>query len=104
MEQQFSNVSVSKKANVYFEGKCVSHAITLSDGSRKSVGVILPGKLVFNTAAPEVIEVIEGVCSVTLAGQTTASDYRAGDAFHVEADSSFTIEVSETLHYVCHYG
>jgi uncharacterized protein YaiE (UPF0345 family) len=62
MSDQFDQVSVIKKANVYFDGKCVSHTVLLADGSRKSVGVILPSTLLFNTGAPEVMEVIAGTC------------------------------------------
>ena len=50
---QFDNVSVVKKANVYFDGKCVSHTVQFADGTKKSVGVILPATLTFNTGAPE---------------------------------------------------
>ncbi len=53
---QFDNVSVVKKANVYFDGKCVSHTVQLADGTKKSVGVILPASLTFNTGAPEIME------------------------------------------------
>ena len=51
--------SVTTRANVYFDGKCVSHGVTLADGTKKSVGVILPSTLKFNTGAPEVMELIE---------------------------------------------
>lgn len=67
---QFENVSVSKTANVYFDGKCVSHTVTLADGTRKSVGVILPSTLKFNTGAPEIMELLQGRCKVRLAGTT----------------------------------
>ena len=30
---QYDNVSVVKKANVYFDGKCVSHTVVLADGT-----------------------------------------------------------------------
>jgi len=50
--ESFDRVAVATKANVYFDGKCVSHSITLADGTRKSVGVILPASLTFNTGAP----------------------------------------------------
>lgn len=100
---RFDNVSVLKRANVYFDGRCVSHTVMLPDGSRKSVGVILPGKLIFNTSAPERMEVLEGCCRVTLAGEEQGRDYGAGQAFDVPGESSFQIEVSETLHYVCHF-
>ncbi|MGH8504938.1 MAG: pyrimidine/purine nucleoside phosphorylase [Stenotrophobium sp.] len=101
---QFDNVSVVKKANVYFDGKCVSHSIVLADGTRKSVGVILPSKLVFNTGAPEVMELIEGRCRVKLAGEAAAKEYRGGQSFNAPGSSSFEIETLETLHYVCHFG
>ena len=53
---QFDSVSVVKKANVYFDGKCVSHTVQFADGSKKTVGVILPSSLTFNTGVPEVME------------------------------------------------
>ena len=89
---QFDNVSVVKKANVYFDGKCVSHTVLLADGSRKSVGVILPAKLTFNTGAPEVMELIEGRCRVQLSGEATARDYAGGQSFSVPGNASFEIE------------
>jgi uncharacterized protein YaiE (UPF0345 family) len=101
---RFENVSVAKKANVYFDGKCVSYNIELADGTSKSVGVIQPSTLTFNTAAPEIMELIDGECKVTLAGQTDTLTYRGGESFNVPGDSSFEIEVLTTLHYVCHFG
>lgn len=101
---QFDNVSVLKKANVYFDGKCVSHTVMLADGTRKSVGVILPSKLTFTTGAPEIMELIEGRCRVTLKGETAAKEYTGGTSFKVAGDSAFDIEVIEALHYVCHFG
>ena len=101
---QFDHVSVIKKANVYFDGKCVSHTVVLADGTRKSVGVILPATLTFNTGAPEVMELLGGRCRVRLAGEQVWQDYTGGTSFKVPADSSFDIEVLETLDYVCHFG
>lgn len=101
---QFDKVSVVKKANVYFDGKCISHTVLLADGSKKSVGVILPSKLTFNTGAPEVMELLDGRCRVTLKGETRAVEYRGGQSFNVPANSSFDIETLETLHYVCHFN
>ena len=101
---QIDQVSVVTRANVYFDGKCVSHTVLTSDGKRKSVGVILPSKLTFNTAAPEVMELVEGRCRVQRAGETEAREYRGGQSFEVGANSSFDIETLEPLHYVCHFG
>ena len=101
---KFDNVSVAKKANVYFDGKCVSHTIHLADGSRKSVGVIFPGKLTFKTGEPETMEIIAGSCRVLLPGSTEQRVFRAGESFKVPANSSFDIDPLETLDYVCHFG
>ncbi len=102
---QFDNVAVAKQANVYFDGKCVSHSITLPDGSKKSVGVILPSTLTFNTGAPEIMETVAGACRVKLAGESEWKAYGAGQSFNVPGNTSFDIEVSgEPYHYVCHFA
>jgi uncharacterized protein YaiE (UPF0345 family) len=102
---QFNNVSVVSKANVYFDGKCVSHSLTLADGSKKSVGVILPSTLTFNTGAPEIMETVAGSCRVKLAGESEWKAYGAGQSFNVPGNSSFEIEVAgEPYHYVCHFA
>ena len=49
--QTLDGVTVNTQTNVYFDGKCVSHGITLADGTKKSVGVILPSTRTFNTGA-----------------------------------------------------
>ena len=66
---QISGVTVATQANVYFDGKCVSHSLTLADGTKQSVGVILPATLTFNTGAPEVMECVAGGCEYLLAGK-----------------------------------
>ncbi len=101
---QFDNVSVIKNANVYFDGKCISHTVILAGGVRKSVGVILPSTLTFNTDAPERMEIIAGSCRYKLAGATDWKTVKAGESFDVPGKSSFQIEQSEPLHYVCHFG
>mgnify|MGYP001568592010 CR=1 FL=1 len=101
---QFDNVSVLKQGNVYFDGLCVSHTVILADGTKKTVGVILPSSLTFNTGAAEIMEVVAGVCNVKLAGETATNTYSAGQSFNVPGNSSFDIETVETLHYVCHFA
>ncbi|MBL8470995.1 MAG: pyrimidine/purine nucleoside phosphorylase [Rhodocyclaceae bacterium] len=101
---QFDNVSVVKRANIYFDGKCVSHTVLFADGSRKSVGVIFPSSLVFNTGAPEVMEINAGRCRVRLKGAAEWNEYGAGQSFAIAGNSSFDIETLETLDYVCHFG
>ena len=101
---QFDQGSVIKRANVYFDGKCVSHGITLADGTKKSVGVVLPASLTFNTGAPEVMECVAGSCEYKLAGSSEWKKSSAGEKFSVPGQSSFEIRVTEAYHYICHFG
>ena len=103
MTTELSNAAIEPRANVYFDGKCVSHTVRLADGTRKSVGVILPATLTFKTGAPEVMELVEGECRVRLQGSAWRA-YAGGQSFSVPGDSSFDIEVSKPLHYICHFG
>jgi uncharacterized protein YaiE (UPF0345 family) len=104
MTEQFDGVSVTTKANVYFDGKCVSHNITLADGTKKSVGVVLPATLTFNTGAPEIMDCVAGSCEYRLKGSDAWIASGAGDRFSVPGNSSFDIRVSESYHYICHFG
>ncbi|MBK6637746.1 MAG: pyrimidine/purine nucleoside phosphorylase [Rhodocyclaceae bacterium] len=104
MSSNFENVAVVKKANVYFDGKCVSHSLVLADGTRKSVGVIMPATLTFNTGAAEIMETVAGACRYKLAGADWVL-VAAGESFNVPANSAFDIEVTgEPYHYVCHFA
>lgn len=101
---QFDNVSVVKNANIYFDGKCVSHTVLFPDGTRKTVGVIFPGSLTFNTGDPEIVEINAGKCRIRLDGEQDWKTYGAGESFSVAGNSKFDIETLETLDYVCHFG
>jgi uncharacterized protein YaiE (UPF0345 family) len=100
-------VSISTKANVYFDGKCVSHSFTYPDGTKKSVGVILPSTLTFNTGAPEIMECVGGSCEYKLDGSDTWVRSNEGEKFSVPGNAKFQIRVTEgfeSYHYICHFG
>ena len=99
-----SNLSVTTKANVYFDGKCVSHNVTLADGTKKSVGVVLPATLTFNTGAPEIMECVAGSCEYKLAGTDAWVKSSTGEKFSVPGNSNFDIRVADAYHYICHFG
>ncbi len=101
---KIDGVSVTTAANVYFDGKCVSHGITFPDGTKKSVGVVLPSTLTFNTGAPEIMECVAGSCEYKLKGTDTWVQSTAGTQFNVPGNSSFEIRVTEPYHYICHFG
>ena len=101
---EFKNVTAVAKANVYFEGKVVSHTILFPDGSKKTLGLIYPGKFHFGTDKAERMEIVAGACTVKLDGQNVTTDYAAGTAFDVPAKSGFDIEVKSGLcEYVCSF-
>jgi uncharacterized protein YaiE (UPF0345 family) len=106
--QTIDGVSVNTQANVYFDGKCVSHGLTLADGTKLSVGVILPATLTFNTGAPEIMECVGGSCEYKLDGSNEWLKSSAGQELsliHIsEPNSKFEIRVTEPYHYICHFG
>ncbi|MGC4014297.1 MAG: pyrimidine/purine nucleoside phosphorylase [Luteolibacter sp.] len=100
----FSNVTVDAKANVYFDGKVVSHTVRFDDGTKKTVGLIYPGEYHFGTGAPERMEIIAGDCAVVLDGSSETSKVEAGSHFDVAGNSGFTITVTEGIcEYVCSF-
>jgi len=102
--QQFDNVSVVCKANVYFDGKVVSHTVLFPDGNKKTLGLIYPGDFTFNTGAPEIMEIIAGTCRVKVKGETAWTEYAAGTSFKVPANSAFDISVAGGVtEYICYY-
>jgi uncharacterized protein YaiE (UPF0345 family) len=100
----YKQVTLQTAANVYFDGKCVSHSFTLADGTKKSVGVVLASQLIFNTAAAEIMECVKGSCRYKLKGQSDWNSIAAGQSFNIEANSSFEIQVDDSFHYICHYA
>ena len=101
---QFTGVTAVAKANVYFAGKVVSHSILFPDGSKKTLGLIYPGKFHFGTDQAERMEIVAGACVVKLDGQSTTTTYGANQAFEVPAKSGFDIEVQEGIcEYICSF-
>ena len=101
---QFTGVTAIAKANVYFDGKVVSHTILFLDGSKKTLGLIYPGRYHFGTDQAERMEIVAGACSVKLDGQTATKEFRAGQVFEVPAKSGFDIEVKSSIcEYICSF-
>ena len=106
--QQLTGVSVGTKANVFFDGRCVSHTVTFPDGTRKSCGVILPAadgaSITFNVGAAEIMETVAGECLVKRTGESDFTRYGEGEKFSVPANTAFEIKVTAPYHYICHFG
>lgn len=102
--ERFTGVSAVTKANVYFEGKVVSHTLHFPDGSKKTLGLIYPGAFRFETGAPERMEITSGSCRVKLPGESEFRSYSAGESFEVPAKSAFEIAVDRGLaEYICSF-
>jgi purine/pyrimidine-nucleoside phosphorylase len=104
MSDQFENVTVIKKANVYFDGKVTSRNVYFQDGSRKTLGFMLPGEYEFSTAAPEFMEMLQGEMDVLLPGVSTWQKFVVGQSFSVPANSKFKLVLSVPVDYCCSYG
>jgi uncharacterized protein YaiE (UPF0345 family) len=102
--ESFANVEVLTKANVYFDGKVVSHTVRFSDGSKKTLGLIYPGSYHFGTEAPELMQISAGSCRVRIKGDPDFKPYDAGSAFRVPGNSGFDIAVDAGIaEYVCSF-
>lgn len=100
---EFRNVTAVAKANVYFDGKVVSHTIMFPDGSKKTLGLIYPGKFHFGTDKPERMEITAGACTVKVAGGAEMR-YSTGQSFDVPGKSGFDIEVHTGIcEYICSF-
>ena len=101
---QFNGVTAVTKANIYFDGKVVSHSLLFPDGTKKTLGLIYPGKFHFGTDLAERMEIVAGPCAVKLDGQTAIQTYSAGQTFEIPAKSGFDIEVSTGIcEYICSF-
>ena len=101
---EFRGVTAVTKANVYFDGKVVSHSILFPDSSKKTLGLIYAGKFHFGTDKAERMEIVAGSCSVKLDGQSAVNSYSAGQTFEVPAKSGFDIEVKSGIcEYICSF-
>jgi purine/pyrimidine-nucleoside phosphorylase len=104
MSERFENVTIIMKANVYFDGKVTSRTVLFADGSRKTLGIMMPGEFEFATDAREIMEVLGGEMKVLLPGRSDWQVFGAGEAFEVPAQSSFKLELDGVADYCCSYG
>jgi uncharacterized protein YaiE (UPF0345 family) len=101
---QFTGVTAVAKANIYFDGRVASHSILFPDGSKKTLGLIYPGRFHFGTDKAERMEIVAGSCSVKLDGHTAPREYSTGQMFEVPAKTGFDIEVESGIcEYICSF-
>ena len=99
----YTNVEVSKSANIYFKGKVISRNIFFKDGSKKTLGVMLVGEYEFKTISKEVLEIISGKLNFKVDGTDNWQLVKEGMSFNVPKKSSFKVKVLELVNYTCSY-
>lgn len=102
-EDRFDQVTVVKRANVYFDGKVTSRTVLFQDGSRRTLGIMLPGTYEFGTGAAERMEVLGGEMTVKLPGSDAWRTFKAGEAFSVPANAKFGLDIKVVADYCCSY-
>ncbi len=100
---EFKDVTVIKKANVYFHGKVTSRTVIFSDGSKKTLGIMLPGRYEFVTKDKEIMEIISGNLEIELPGETAWKPCTTGSSFEVPVNSKFKLNVKDVTDYCCSY-
>jgi hypothetical protein len=103
MSATFENVTVVKQANVYFDGKVTSRTVKFADGTRKTLGIMMPGDYEFGTDENELMEIMAGEVEVLLPGQTAWQTIQGGQSFEVPANAKFGIKVKSVTDYCCSY-
>ena len=100
---EFSNVTIIKKANSYFDGKVTSRTIKFNDGSRKTLGIMQPGDYEFSTDEKEIMEILAGELEILLPGEEQWQQVKGGESFEVPANSKFALKVKTLTDYCCSY-
>jgi purine/pyrimidine-nucleoside phosphorylase len=100
---RFENVTIVKKANVYFGVTVTSRTVLFANGDKKTLGIMVPGDYEFGTADKEIMEILAGDLTVLLPGSNSWKPFTAGQTFEVPANSKFKLKVISLTDYCCSY-
>lgn len=103
MAEEFSNVTIIKKANIYFDGGVTSRIVIFPDGSRKTLGIMQPGEYKFDTAEPEIMAIISGELEVLLPGESAWRPVKGGEQFKVPGQAAFCLKIKKVTDYCCSF-
>ncbi|NOX28180.1 MAG: pyrimidine/purine nucleoside phosphorylase [Gammaproteobacteria bacterium] len=99
----FKDVSVVKKANIYFDGQVTSRTVIFAEGEKKTLGIMMPGEYEFGTEARELMEILSGELEILLPGSAEWVVINGGEEFEVPASSKFKVNVKTITDYCCSY-
>jgi len=100
---EFKNATVVKKANLYFNGNVSSRTVLFADGTKKTLGIMMPGEYEFGTDAKEIMEILGGSLEIRLPGSSSWKKVLPGESFEVPAQSKFQLKIYEVTDYCCSY-
>jgi uncharacterized protein YaiE (UPF0345 family) len=100
---EFKGVTVVREANIYFDGNVTSRSVLFSDGSKKTLGVMLPGEYEFSTGDKEIMEIFSGDLDVLLPGESDWKAIKGGQSFEVAARAKFRLKVKKLTDYCCSF-
>ncbi len=101
--EKFENITIVKKANIYYEGKVTSRTVIFDSGEKKTLGIMMPGDYEFATDKKEVMEILSGTLMIQLAGDDHWIDIQDTYTFEVPANSSFKLKIAKVTDYCCSY-
>ena len=102
-KMNFENVSVEVEGNSYFDGAVTSRTVNFSDGSKKTLGFMLPGEYEFGTDKAELMEITSGDLEVKLPDASEWKSIKGGESFSVPSDAKFQVKVKSIVDYCCTY-
>lgn len=100
---ELTNVTIIKKANIYFGGQVASFTVLCADGSKKTLGIMQAGEYEFSTGAAEIMEIQSGELEWQLKGDSSWQKVVGGEAFNVPANSVFLMKVPAVTDYCCSF-
>ncbi len=99
----FTNVTIEKKANIYYDGKVTSRTVIFADGSKKTLGIMLPGDYEFGTGLKEIMEIQAGELTIKLPQESEWRKITPPESFEVPANSKFQLKITAATDYCCSY-
>ncbi len=99
----FDGVRVSVRANIYEDGRCQSRTLVLPDGTKKTLGVYLPGEFVFDSHEPEQVVMTAGTVDVLFPDDEDWRTVPVGETYDVPANCTFRVRCREIAEYICDF-
>ena len=101
---EFKNVTVVKKANVYFNGGVTSRTVIFADGTKKTLGICMPGEYEFTTGVPEVMEFMAGELEYRIGDSGEWKKISGSGSFDIPANTKFTMKIKTIADYCCSFA